>query len=175
MRGDIELETMTATLPFHVLLDSHRPRVQRAAMGFLGHREDAREAAQEALLKAWRARESYDTARPFYPWLYRIVKNHCLDQIAKRRVRRPVALEVDRFASSAPDAELQAARSQSRARLWEGMQRLDAPHQEILNLRHFQDLSYAEMAEVLDVKEGTVMSRLYRARKALAAELGGAL
>lgn len=165
---------MTAALPFHALLDAHRPRVQRAAMGFLGNREDALDAAQEALLKAWRARESYDRARPFYPWLYRIVKNHCLDQLARRRVRRPAALEVERLASGAPSAELQAARAQSRARLWEALQQLSPEHREIVNLRHFQDLSYAEIAEVLDLKEGTVMSRLYRARQALARELGGA-
>ena len=165
---------MNQALPFHALLDAHRPRVQRAAVGFLGNPEDAREAAQESLLKAWRARDSYDVARPFYPWLYRIVKNHCLDQLAKRRIRRPAALEVEGLAHSGPDAELELARAQSRQRLWAGMQRLDPAHQEILNLRHFQDLSYLEIAEVLDLKEGTVMSRLYRARQALAAELGGA-
>ena len=165
---------MTAAIPFDALLDAHRPRVQRAAVGFLGNPEDARDAAQEALLKAWRARDSYDAERPFYPWLYRIVKNHCLDQLAKRRVRRPAALEVERLASDSPSAELEAARAQSRARLWAALQGLSEEHREIVNLRHFQDLSYAEIAEVLDLKEGTVMSRLYRARQALARELGGA-
>lgn len=73
---------------FHHLLASHYPRVHRAALGMLRDEQDAREIAQEALLRAYKARKLYDPARPFYPWLRRIVRNACLDAIA-RRARRP--------------------------------------------------------------------------------------
>jgi RNA polymerase sigma-70 factor (ECF subfamily) len=159
------------TAPFHTLLDAHSRRAQRAALGFLGRPEEAREAAQESLLKAWRARDRYDPSRPFYPWLYRIIKNHCLDQLAKRRIRKPAPVEVERLADSGPDPALAAERAQSRARLYIALQELPEPQREILNLRHFQDLSYAEISQVLEVKEGTVMSRLFRARKALAKQM----
>ena len=66
---------------------------------------------------------------------------------------------------------LSLPREREHARLWESLKTLSEEHQEILNLRHFQDLSYAEIAELLEIAEGTVMSRLFRARRALAAAM----
>lgn len=133
----------------------------------MGDREEARELAQESLLKAYRARDRYDPNRPFYPWLYRIVKNTCLDALARRRHRAQPGLESDRVpdASASPLEVVDAA--QTRRRLHAAITTLSAEHQEILNLRHFQDLTYAEIGELLDLPTGTVMSRLYRARQAL--------
>lgn len=154
---------------FTALLEEHTIRVHRAALGFLGNREIAREAAQEAMMKAYAARERYDVGKPFYPWMYRIVKNTCLDILAKRRRRPRAALDVERFADTrrSPLEEVQVARDQ--VHLWSAMEGLSDTHREIINLRHFQDLSYSEIAEVLGIAEGTVMSRLFRARSALAA------
>jgi len=152
------------------LEDSFR-RVHRAALGFLGDEQAAREAAQEAMTKAFVARERYDPGQPFYPWMYRIVKNTCLDIIRGRKRRPRSSVEVERLASVAPSPVEATLAAEQQQRLWRAMSSLSADHQEILNLRHFQDLSYLEICDLLGIPEGTVMSRLYRARRALAAAM----
>ena len=149
------------------------PRVHRAALGLLADEQEAREIAQEALVKAYAARERYDSRRPFYPWLYRIVRNLALDARRRARHRAVSGLDTERVVSSGRDPESSVAQAQSADRLRAAMAALSEDHAEILSMRHFQDLSYAEIGEILEIPKGTVMSRLYRARNALAAELGG--
>ncbi len=156
------------TTTFDRKLAAHYARVHRAALGFMRDEQEARETAQEALLKAWRARDRYDASRPFYPWLYRIVRNTCFDALARRKHRAVSGLDAGRVPAAEvdPGTRLDEARSIEHMKL--ALAGLSQEHQEILNLRHFQDLSYAEIGAMLDLPEGTVMSRLYRARKALA-------
>lgn len=159
------------TIPFSHLLAAHRPKVLRAALGWVGNEQEAREVAQEALLKAWAARDRYDSSRPFYPWLRTIVRNTARDLKARKRHQEISGLDSERVGSLDRGPEQQAVVSDATARLRAAMVRIRADHREVIVLRHFEDLSYAEIAEVLGVAQGTVMSRLYRARKALAAEL----
>ncbi len=154
-------------MTFDALLTAHAPQILRAAVGWLGDEQEAAECAQEALLKAYRARERYDRARPFYPWLHRIVRNTCFDAIARRKHRAVPGLEESRVASESPTVLDALAQQESIDTVRRGMQHLGEAHREILILRHFQDLSYAEIAQILEIAEGTVMSRLYRARRAL--------
>ena len=156
---------MSAT--FSELLALHQPRVHRAALGMMGNEQEAREIAQDSLAKAWAARDRYDRARPFYPWLYTIVKNTCRDAIARRRHRAWPGLDTERVASSDRSPLAEASSRQAADRVHQAMDHLSEEHREILSLRHFQDLSYAEIAEILDLPQGTVMSRLFRARRAL--------
>jgi len=155
--------------PFTHLLAANMVRVHRTALGFMGDEQEAHEAAQDALMKAYRAREKYDVARPFYPWLYRIVKNTCLDAIARRKHRAHSGLETERVPGNTRPADLALVTKENIARLNTALDQLDPEQREIINMRHFQDLSYREIADLLNVAEGTVMSRLYRARKALGA------
>lgn len=150
---------------FSHLLASHMLRVHRCALGWLGDEQEAREVAQDALAKAWAARERYDSSRPFYPWLATIVRNACRD--ARVRKRPVSGLEAERLVSPTPSplAALDAAQAQARVR--RALDDLDEDHRDIIVMRHFEGLSYAEIAEALGVAQGTVMSRLYRARKAL--------
>ena len=158
-------------LPFHHLLASHRPRVLRLALGWLGDEQEAREATQDALLKAWAARDRYDATRPFYPWLRVIARNTFRDRKARSRHAALPGLEPERVAGDGRSPEQHAAASESERRLHRALSTLSEEHRQIVVLRHFEDLSYAECAEILGVPEGTVMSRLYRARKALAAAI----
>ncbi len=160
---------MTHTLPFEHLLAAYAVRAHAAALGFLGDEQEAREVAQEALLRAFRARDRYDRTRPFYPWLRRIVRNICVDRVRRRRV--VPGLEAERVPDPGigPEAALDLERGIASMRA--ALEMLSPPHREIIVLRHFEELSYAEIAQVLGVAEGTVMSRLYRARKALAAAM----
>ena len=156
------------TIPFAHLLAAHAPRAHRAALGIMGEEQEAREVAQEALLKAHRAQDRYDHDRPFYPWLYRIVKNTCLDAIARGKHRAKPGLDDQRVPSIQASALDQLDQREAIAHMRRAIQKLSDEHREIISMRHFQDLSYTEIGEILDAPAGTVMSRLYRARRALA-------
>ena len=158
-------------MTFDALLTDHAPRAMRAALGWLGDEQEAREATQDALVKALRAQERYDASRPFYPWLRRIVRNTCFDRRARRSARP--GLRESLVPSDDPTALDTLEQNEAIERVRRGLDRLDPDHREILVLRHFEDLSYAEIAQILELPEGTVMSRLYRARKALVRALGG--
>ena len=156
---------------FEARLAYHRPRLQRAAFGLYGDREAAREAAQETLTRAWAARDRFDPRRPLYPWLSTILRNLARDQKARRR---PVlGLDAERVLHGDPGPLARLTRAEGEARLHAALETLSDPHREILVMRHFEDLSYAEIALALGVAEGTVMSRLYRARKALVKAMRG--
>lgn len=140
-----------------------------AAYRFLGNRADSQEACQEAALKALAAQSKYDPSKPFYPWFYRILKNHCLDRLRQRG--KQVASSSMEVVEPGASAEAQLVGHEEQEAVLRVMESLSAGHKEILELRHFQDLGYEEMAEVLGCPTGTVMSRLYRARKALRSAL----
>jgi len=162
------------TPSFTALVEAHRARLLRAAYGFVKNRARAEEVCQDALLKAYQAQDSFDDNQPFYPWMYRILKNTCLDALraAKRRVPGGAGDDVDAlFDDKTPSPEHITQQKEDARALLRAMDTLDDDHAEVLNLRHFQELSYVEIAEVLGVKEGTVMSRLFRARRALAAAM----
>jgi len=157
---------------FEQVVIHYQRRAFFAALGFLGNPEDAREASQEAFARAYRALPRYDTARPFYPWYYRILRNLCLDRIQRRKKAPFPSEHIERAATSpstllgrSPEASTISTRAQLRVQRC--IDELSVDHREIVYMRHYQDLSYEEMAEALDVPVGTVMSRLYRARAAL--------
>jgi RNA polymerase sigma-70 factor, ECF subfamily len=156
------------TLSFENLLATYTVRVHKTALGMLGDEQEARDVAQEALTRAYASRHRYDHKRPFYPWLYRIVRNACVDARRRRRYSVQPGLETDRVPSQAETPLDKLDRTEAIQRLRWGMSQLSNVQREVLAMRHFQDLSYAEMAELLEVPEGTVMSRLFRARRALA-------
>jgi RNA polymerase sigma factor (sigma-70 family) len=159
------------TTEFAQLLAAHGPRVHRVAAGMLRDEEEAREVAQDALAKAWAARDRYDRARPFYPWLATIVRNACRDAIARGRHRAIGGLDAERLSGSEPSPLQSLSQKEAEGAVRAAMASLRDEWREILVMRHFEDLSYAEIGEALGVPQGTVMSRLYRARKALTAEL----
>lgn len=159
------------TAAFQHLLAANYVRAHRAALGWLGNDQDAREATQDALLKAFAARDRYDPNRPFYPWLRRILRNTCFDLLSRRKHRAITGLQPDRVPLLAPSPADQAETADDVARLRLALEQLSPEHREIIVMRHFEDLSYAEIGEALSVPQGTVMSRLYRARKALAAAM----
>jgi len=138
------------------------------ALGWTGNREDALDLSQEAFARAFRSIHSFDPARPFYPWYHRILKNLCVNHLARAARRHEVPL-VDETELAGNDArpEHYAEREELRRQVWEAMQQLPDNHREILILREFQQLSYAELASVLDIPRGTVMSRLHEARLGL--------
>lgn len=165
-------------------LDTVMPKSLEAALGealrrgyvaayrFLGSAEEARDVCQEAAARALSARESYDPARPFYPWFYRILKNLCIDRVKQRQKEGPGEADTAQSAASGQtSAEYQILESERSRAISRAIEALPDDLRELIELRHFQDLSYQRMAEILECPIGTVMSRLYRARRALREKL----
>jgi RNA polymerase sigma-70 factor (ECF subfamily) len=140
------------------------------ALGFTGNEEDAKDLSQEAFIKAYQARDSFDPERPFYPWFYRILKNHCLNFL--KRFRKPTVElhypdqpDRERFASPIPTPLEQLEEGEQQKMLFAAVGRLSIEHREIIILKNFKGYSYQEIADILNIPIGTVMSRLYYARK----------
>ena len=144
------------------------PRVYAVACGLLLNRDDALDVTQETFVRAWRALPRFRRGAPFFPWLYAIARNRCMSRLS-RRARDPASVEFDDRIGGESDNEERAI--EIRRDVARALAALRPDHREIILLRHFQDLSYEEIAESLHCPLGTVMSRLHHARKALAAEL----
>jgi len=134
----------------------------------------AQDVAQEAMLRALRYFHAFrgEEARP---WLLRIVRNTWTDLRAKTRLEDGSLVEVENRADDGPDPEQSALAGDRRRQVAAALAALPADVREILVLREVEDLSYKQIASVLDLPMGTVMSRLARAREKLAAELAGRL
>jgi len=147
-------------------------RATAFALGWTGSQQDALDLSQEAFAQAFRSIRSFDTARPFFPWYHRILKNLCLNHIAKASRRHEVPLVDDEeFEQDGVTPEQYAEREELRRQVWQALRRLEPVHREILILREFQQLTYAELAAVLEIPRGTVMSRLHEARQKLRLQL----
>lgn len=142
-----------------------RPLLRRSAgyaLNLLGDRTEAEDAVQQAALQAWERRGQFDVQRSFSAWWYAILRNLCRDEL-RRRLRRPNQLDVDALEQSSGQSDM----GHDGPVLASAIARLAPQHGEILRLRYFGGLSYDELAQILDIPRGTVMSRLHLARKAL--------
>ena len=135
------------------------------AIQILGNADDAADAVQDAFATVLGKPEAYDDRKgPLKPWFLRVVRNRCLDQLRRQRPNDlPVAELVD--SGDTPEQALQIA--QRDAVLKRALAAISVDQRQIIVLRDYLDLPYAEITEVLRVAPGTVMSRLHRARLAL--------
>lgn len=161
---------------FGQLVETYQRRVYAIAFGILRSREDAWDAAQEAFVKAYKNLDRFQGNSAFYTWLYRITYNLSIDHLRDKKRRETVDLDENRKLESAlektgrtvpnhPD-DVSQRRELTRV-LHEAMDKLSDKHRAIIVLREVQGLSYEEMADVLGISKGTVMSRLFHARKNL--------
>lgn len=147
--------------------ERHGERVQRLCLRLLGRPADAEDAAQEVFLKLFERARSFDGRARFSTWLYRLTVNLCLHKLERERLRRtaPVLAEALVDPRESPSDEL--ARTETRTTLERLLARLSSEHRAVLVLRELEQLSYQEIAATLAIPEGTVMSRLARAREQL--------
>ena len=138
------------------------------ALQLLGNQDDAADVLQDALV-AVLGSQSFDPSRgSFKSWFLTVVRNRCLDLLRQRQRRPQIAIdEVQMAASSTGDPESAFKQDEIQAILKRELRRLPDDQREILILREYLDLTYAEIGRVLGVPPGTVMSRLHRARLAL--------
>jgi RNA polymerase sigma-70 factor (ECF subfamily) len=141
------------------------------ATQILGNPDDAADAVQDALTTALSRPGAYDAAKgPLKPWFLRVVRNRCIDQL---RRRRPGSVPVDELADTGNTPEQALQVTQRDDGLHRALAELTTEQRQVIVLRDYLDLSYAEIADVLRVAQGTVMSRLHRARLALREVLQG--
>lgn len=139
----------------------------------LGETTEAEDATQEALVKAVLNLRTYDTERPFKPWLLRIASNECIDRIRRRRPTTSLdgmgedgAWEWQAGHSPTPEASLLQAEEQTRIRLL--LETLPPVERTIITLFYWEGLSYNEIGEITGLTVSAIKSRLFRARRAMA-------
>jgi RNA polymerase sigma-70 factor, ECF subfamily len=162
---------------FGVLVERHMRRAYAAALALVNTREDALDLSQEAFARAFRARGAIDPERPFYAWFYQILRRLCFNFLRDRRTRSRrleagaewLAAEAAGRAAPAPDRAFE--QSEAQRRVAAAIERLPAREREVLALKDFEGLTYREIAGLVGIPTGTVMSRLYAARQRLAATL----
>lgn len=158
-----------------LLVTQYQHWVYNIAYGMLGHHHDAEDIAQDSFLSAWENIGNFQFRSRFSTWLYRIVKNKCLNHIDQYRRRKTDPTEIDDSQPWIPidtvTPEDEALRKEAKEIVHAALAKLKDSHREILILRELQDLSYEEISELLGCTLGRVKSRLHEARKALKKEL----
>ncbi len=156
---------------YEPLVRAYEPVGLRLAVAMMGNTEDAQDALQEAFIKTYDTLHRFDLRRPFGPWFFQILRNQCRDMLRSRKAKFRME-EVDEKIEQRPaDAERGPERanqrSDARTVLWKGLERIGTEHREILVLKELEGFRYGEIAQILEIPEGTVASRLYHARNAL--------
>ena len=159
------------------LVEKYQNRVYAMVYGMLRNREDARDITQEAFVKAFRNLETFRLEASFYTWLYRIAMNLAIDFTRKRKRRENAGFD-EGIAARDEDggiSEVHHGDSPGRAlerkqlftQIMTAMETLPEDQRQVILLRELEGLSYKEIADVMEIPEGTVMSRLFYARKKL--------
>ena len=161
---------------FGELVERNQERLLHLCERLLGNPEEARDAAQETFLKAYRKAASFKPRGQVSTWLYRIATNHCLNQLRRRRIVRFVGFAPRRAEEpeiDPPDSRADPGREHEARRRWrrtrEAIDRLPPGQRSVLVLAKFEGLSYRQVAEVLEITEGAVESRLFRAMRRIEA------
>jgi RNA polymerase sigma-70 factor (ECF subfamily) len=174
-RGWVEAALDGDNKAFGKLVERYQKKVYGLAFGILRNREDAWDVAQDAFVKAYKNLSTFEGNAAFYTWLYRITYNLSLDVLRSkgRRVAEELTEQTQEAAGEDAGRPEHPSETAERRELAEvvkqAMSKLTEKHRAIIVLREIEGLSYEEMAEVLQISKGTVMSRLFHARRNLAA------
>ena len=161
------------TSAYRVLVERYKRQAYGFAFSYLKNADDSLIVSQDAFVRAWKAIDTFEKGRSFRPWLFSIIKNLSLNLIEKKKSLREVsldkAMEESGFdiADTTADPHEMLENSEIHEQVWKAIMELKEEFREVIVLKHFQDLSYREIADTLGIPEGTVMSRLYHARLAL--------
>jgi RNA polymerase sigma-70 factor (ECF subfamily) len=163
LRGDHE--------PFAELIRSHQQAVFNVAWRMLGNTQDAEDVTQETFLRAYRFWHTFDSTRPAGPWLKRIAVNVCLGRLGQAAPEQPLDDELVQPPDPHPGPEAQTEQRNLQEHIRAELLRLPPRYRAVIELRHYQDLSYEEIAAALERPLSDVKSDLFRARKLLSARL----
>ena len=167
------------TEAFDELVTRYRTRVFSMIYNMVHSEQDAWDLAQDSFVKAWRSIKRFRGRSSFYTWIYRIVMNVTIDWLRKKQVKGAGAefddavelKEIDPASRTVPKADAlpfeTMERSEIRARIEKAIAQLSAEHRAVILMKEIEQMQYHEIAEALGCSIGTVMSRLFYARKKL--------
>jgi len=162
---------------FRKLVERHQRRAFAIAIGLVRDESDANEIVQEAFLRVFRGLEAFEGGSSFFTWLYRIVSNLAIDVMRKPSRRETEPLDPARLDDGVDqpliariggsDPEDAVRRREIHVRIEEALSDLPPYHRGVILMREVEGMSYEEMAEAMGVSKGTIMSRLFHARRKL--------
>lgn len=156
------------------LVERYKQRAFYTALLYTRNRDDALDLSQEAFYRAFRAINRFDVGMNFYTWFYKILKNLCINFVTRKKNHGSYSDEYYQagMAGEHPlNPEEIFEKNETSEMLWSALKRLKEKDREIIILKEFNEMSYQEIAEVLDIPIGSVMSRLYYARQRLLKEV----
>ena len=180
--GLVKLAQKGDMLAFEELVARHRDKIYARAMSMMRNEEEALDLSQEAWVKGWQRLIQFHGDSSFVTWMTRIVINLCLDQIRKNKRHRAESIEVMDEESGGVERQMPVVtvnptegleRTELRARIDRALGQLSEAHRTVMILHEFEDLEYKEIAKRMECSIGTVMSRLFYARRKMAALLAG--
>jgi RNA polymerase sigma-70 factor (ECF subfamily) len=154
------------TEAFGQLVTKYRTKIFSMVYGMVRNEHDACDLAQEVFIKAWQSIHRFEGRSSFYTWLYTLTMNMTICSIRRRGRREEVELN-DAIHSSLSDPGVNYRRTEIREGVNAALAKLSPEHRTVVVLKELEDLQYHEIAEVLNLSIGTVMSRLFYARKKL--------
>lgn len=164
-------------IAFEELVARHRDKVYARAFSMLRNEEEAVDLSQEAWVKAWQRLQQFQGESSFVTWITRIVINLCLDQLRKQKRQRTESIELMESESGGVERQMPTVtinptegleRQELRCRIDEAMAQLSVEHRTVLVLHEFEGLEYKEIAKTVGCSIGTIMSRLFYARRRMA-------
>ena len=171
------------TVAYRGLVEKYQSRIYGMVYGMVRNREDASEITQETFVKAYNKLETFRLDSSFYTWIYRIAVNRSIDLLRKKKRRRNSEFDesiatrdgdgslIDRHHQENPSKALE--RKQLYGKIMDAMEALPDDQRQVVLMRELDGMSYKEISDMMGIPEGTVMSRLYYARKKLQELLGG--
>lgn len=167
--GDVEA--------FEKLIEGCQKKVFNIAFRMIGNYDDASELAQEVFLKAYKSIKNFKGDSLFNTWIYKVTTNVCLDEIRKRKNKKVISLDEDieydgseikrQIKDETPGPELTAESNELKKAVNESINVLPEDYKTVIILRDIQGFSYEEISNIINCPEGTVKSRINRARQAL--------
>jgi RNA polymerase sigma-70 factor (ECF subfamily) len=167
---------------FEELVARHRDQIYARAFSMTRNEEDAVDLSQEAWIKGWQRLEQFQGGSTFTTWMTRICINLCLDHLRKQKRHRTDSIEAMDDESGGVERQMPAVvvnpterleRAELRRKIDGALGQLSAEHRTVLVLHEFEDMEYKEIAKTIGCSMGTVMSRLFYARRKMAALLAG--
>jgi len=167
-------------LAFEELVARHRDKIYGRAYSMMRNEETALDLSQEAWVKAWQRLAQFQGDSSFATWMTRIVINLCLDQLRRQKRQRTESIEEMAEESGGVERQMETVaynpterleRGELRARIDKAMAQLSHEHRTVLVLHEFEEMEYKEIARTMGCSIGTIMSRLFYARRRLAALL----
>lgn len=166
---------------FEELVARHRDKIYARAYSMMRNEEEAIDLSQEAWVKAWQRLKQFQGDSSFGTWMTRIVINLCLDQLRRHKRHRAESIEAMDEESGGVERQMPVVtvnpterleRGELRQRIDQALSQLSYAHRTVIVLHEFEEMEYKEIAKAMDCSIGTVMSRLFYARRRMAALLG---